>query len=95
MWDTPLPKDHQCYDPLSRKIFVTSQRLSEITSNSVFWATLPRRGRGQEANQGKRFAVVWAIWLHRNEVVFEGKAVSSECLVQEVEKFVGFWFGNV
>ena len=39
--------------------------------------------------------VVWALWLHHNEVVFEGKAVSSEGLLQEVEKFVGFWFGNV
>ena len=80
--------------PIAKRIWA-SQGLSEITSSSVFWVTLTRRGRGQEANRGKRFAVVWAIWLHRNEVVFEGKAVSSEYLIQEVEKFVDFWFGNV
>ena len=66
-----------------------SQGLSEITSSSVFWATLPRQRRGHEAVRGKRFAVLWAIWLHRNEVMFEGKAVSSEGVIQEVE--VG-WF---
>ena len=36
--------------------------------------------------------MVWAIWLHRNEVVFEGKAVSSEGIIHEVESFVGAWF---
>ena len=80
--------------PIAIRIWA-SQRLSDMTSSSVFWATLPRWGRGQVANRGKRFAMVWAIWLHRNEVVFEGKAVSSECHIQEVEKFVGFWFGNM
>ena len=71
------------------------QGLSDITSSSVFWATIPRRRRGHEADRGKGFAVVWALSLHRNEVVFEGKAVSSEGLIQEVEKFVGFWFEKV
>ena len=71
-----------------------NQGLSAITSSSVFWATIPRRRRGHEADRGKRFAVVWALWLHRNEVIFEGKAVSSEGIIHEVEKFVGFWFEN-
>ena len=39
--------------------------------------------------------MIWAIWLHRNEVVFEGKAVSSEGLIQQVERFVGAWFAHV
>ena len=72
-----------------------SQGLSGITSSSVFWATIPRRRQGHKADQGKRVAVVWAIWLHRNEVVFEGKTVSSEGIIHEVEKFVGFWFEHV
>ena len=80
--------------PIAIRIWA-SQGLSVITSSSVFWATLPRRRRGHEADQGKRFAVLWAIWLHRNEVMFEGKAVSSEGVIQEVEKFVGLWYVNV
>ena len=51
-----------------------------------------RRRRGHDADRGRRFAVVWAIWLHRNEVVFERKAVSSEGIIHEVERFVGAWF---
>ena len=39
--------------------------------------------------------MIWAIWLHRNEVVFEGKVVSSEGLIQEVERIVGAWFAHV
>ena len=73
--------------PIAIRIWA-SQGLSDTTSSSVFWATITRRRRGQEADRGKRFAVVWALWLHCNEVVFEG-------LIQEVEKFVGFWFENV
>ena len=72
-----------------------SQGLSEIKSSSIFWATLPRRRRGHDAERGRRFAVVWAIWLHRNEVVFEGKVVSSEGIIHEVECFVGSWFAPV
>ena len=49
-------------------------------------------GENVQADRGKRFAVVCALWLHRNEVVFEGKAVSSEGIIHEVEKFVCFWF---
>ena len=63
--------------PIAIRIW-TSQGLSDITSSSVFWATIQRRRRGQDAD---RFAVVWALWLHRNEVVFEEKAVSSEGLI--------------
>ena len=80
--------------PIATRIWA-SQGLSAITSGSIFWATLPRRRRGHEADRGKRFAVLWAIWLHRNEVMFEGKAVSSEGVIQEVERLVGLWFVNV
>ena len=41
-----------------------SQGPSDITSISVFWATIPRRRQGHEADRGKRFAVVWAIKLY-------------------------------
>ena len=58
-----------------------SQGLLDITSSSVFWATLPRRRQGHEADRGRRFAVLWAIRLHCNEVMFEGKAVSSEGVI--------------
>ena len=77
--------------PIATRIWA-SQGLSEIKSSSVFWATILRRRSGHDADQGRRFAVVWAIWLHRNEVVFDGKAVSSEGIIYEVERFVGAWF---
>ena len=80
--------------PIAIRIWA-SQGLSEIKSSFVFWATIPRRRRGHDAERGRRFVVIWAIWLHRNEVVFEGKAVSSEGIIHEVERFVGVWFAHV
>ena len=77
--------------PIATRVWA-SQGLSEIKSSSVFWTTIPRRRRGHDADRGRRFAVNWAIWLHRNEVVFEGKAVSSEGIIHDVERFVGAWF---
>ena len=50
--------------------------------------------RGHEADRGRRFVVLWAIWLHRNKVFFEGKAVLIEGIIHEVEKFGFFWFEN-
>ena len=79
--------------PIARMVWA-SQGLADIKSSSVFWATIPRRNRGREADRGKRFAVVWGIWLHRNEVVFEGKTVLVDAIIYEVEKFVSFWFEN-
>ena len=66
--------------PIAIRIWA-NQGLSDITLSFIFWATLRRSGRGQEADQGKRFAVVCALWLHCNEVVFEGKAISSEGII--------------
>ena len=39
-----------------------------------------------------RAPVEEAIWLDYNEVIFEGKTVSSEGIIHEVEMFVGSWF---
>ena len=66
-------------------------RLSQVP----YFGLQYRRRRGYDAERGRRFAVIWAIWLHRNEVVFEGKSVSSEGIIQEVERFVGAWFAHV
>ena len=69
-----------------------SQGLSEGTLSSVFWEKMPRRTRGKEKERGRRFAVIWAIWLHRLEVVFKGKTVSEDGVIHEVEKFMAIWF---
>ena len=43
--------------PIAIRIWA-SQGLSEIKSSSVFWATIPRRRRGYDAERGRRFAVI-------------------------------------
>ena len=86
--------DHLFFECRIARVIWASQGLSEITSSSVFWEKMPRRTRGQEKVRGKRFAVLWALWLHRHEVVFKGKAVSVDGIIHEVEKFTSFWFDH-
>ena len=86
--------EHLFFECLLARVVWASQGLSEIKSSSVFWNTMPRRTRGREKERGIRFAVVWAIWLHRREVVFEGRAVSVDSVVHDVEKLIYFWFDH-
>ena len=41
---------------------------------------------------GQILAVLWAIWLHWNEVMFRGKPASIDSVLHEVEGLMGFWF---
>ena len=44
-----------------------------------------------EMGRRRILAVLWAIWLHFNEWVFKGRAVSTDGVIQEVEGFVSCW----
>ena len=37
---------------------------------------------------GRILAVLWAIWLHRNEVVFKGQMVSADGVEHDMGGFV-------
>ena len=86
--------EHLFFECRVARVVWASQGLSEVTSSLVFWNTMPRRIRGQEKERGRRFAVLWAIWLHHREVVFEGRAVSVDSVVHDVEKLIYFWFDH-
>ena len=36
-------------------------------------------------------AVLWAIWLHRNDKLFNGRVVSTDGVAYAVEGFVAAW----
>ena len=46
--------------------------------------------RGLE--EGKPFTVLWALWLHRNEVIFQGRMTPMKSVVHDMEGFVSWWF---
>ena len=46
----------------------------------------------REEEKGKLLAVLWALWLHHNEVIFKGRVASVDSVVQNAEGFVSWWF---
>lgn len=84
--------EHLFFECWFARAIWASQGLSEITSSSTFWATMPRRQWVCEKDRGRRFAVLWAIWSHRNEVIFDGKTVSVDGAINDVERLVFCWF---
>ena len=43
---------------------------------------------------GRILVVIWAIWLHRNEVMFKGRLASMVSVVHEVEGLMASWFSR-
>ena len=37
-------------------------------------------------------AVLWALWLRRNKVIFKGRPALVESIVHDAEDFVSWWF---
>ena len=54
------------------------------------WHSLRQDGYRRKGG-GRILAVTWAIWLHRNEVMFRGKPVSTDNVVHEIEGLKASW----
>ena len=63
-------------------------RLS-VTSEEAFWRSLSGGFFRREADWRRIFGTLWAIWIHRNEVVFRGTTPSGDVIIHTAE---GFYF---
>ena len=63
-----------------------------ITSIEAFWASLSGGFFRREADWRCIFAVLWAIWTHRNEVIFRGANPSGDAIRYAVRGFITLWF---
>ena len=53
-----------------------------------FWDSI-QKIRGKKREEGVRiFAMLWAIWLHQNDKLFNGRAASIKGIANAVEGFV-------
>ena len=51
------------------------------SSDEVFWSSLIDGSFRRETDWRQAFAMLWAIWLHRNEVIFRGVTHSSDAII--------------
>ena len=65
-------------------------RLS-LTFEEAFWSPLSGGFFRREADWSRIFATLWAIWIHRNEVVFRGISPSGDAIRHTAEGFYLSW----
>ena len=65
-------------------------RLS-VTSEEAFWRSQSGGFFRREADWRRIFATLWAIWIHRNEVVFRGTTPSGDVIIHTAEGFYFSW----
>ena len=65
-------------------------RLS-VTSEEAFWSSLSGGFFRREADWRRIFAILWAIWIHKNEVVFRGISPSGDAILHTAEGFYFSW----
>ena len=63
----------------------------DVTSDEAFWTLLRHGASKGEMDQGRTLAVLWEIWLHRNEQFFLWRAVLADEVIQQVDSFVSCW----
>ena len=84
----------QC--PFAHTIWA-SQVITSIEAiyETNFWDSI-QRGRYRKKGKGGRILkVTWAILLHRNEVMFRGRLVSTNNVVHEIEGLTASWAHRV
>ena len=68
----------------------TVARLS-VTSEEAFWSSLSGGFFRGEADWRRIFFTLWAIWIHRDEVVFRGVTPSGDAIIHSTEGFDLSW----
>ena len=62
-----------------------------VSSNEAFWSSLINGSFRREQDWRRAFATLWAIWIHRNEVIFRGVTPSSDAITYAAGGYVISW----
>ena len=63
----------------------------DTTSADAFWRSLSQGPFRREAEWRTIFATLWAIWLHRNEIIFRGRLPSTDTVQHEARWIAQSW----
>lgn len=64
----------------------------DVTVANAFRFLGLSKGCPRKIERGRLLGALWAIWLHRNEDIFKGRAVSIDGTVQDAANLVSYWF---
>ena len=67
----------------------------EAIYETNFWDSIQQGSHQMEEDGGQILAVIWAIWLHQNEVMFKGRLASIDSVVHEVEGLGASWLYHI
>ena len=63
----------------------------DTTSADALWGSLCQGPFRREAECRTIFATLWAIWLHRNEIIFRGRLPSTDAVQHEARWIAQSW----
>ena len=78
--------------PLVQSVW-TAAALGEIdvTVGDTFWQSICQGPFRREAEWQTIFATLWAIWLHRNEIIFRGRPPSTDAVQHAARGIARSW----
>ena len=62
-----------------------------VSSDEEFWSSFIDSSFRRETAWRRVFATLWAIWTHRNEVIFRGVTPSGDAIQHTTEGFFYSW----
>ena len=63
----------------------------DTTSADAFWRSLCQGPFRREVEWRTIFATLWAIWLHRNEIIFRGRLPSTDAVQYDARWIAQYW----
>ena len=63
----------------------------DVSTAESFWSSIARGSFRRAAEWNTIFANLWAIWLHRNEVVFRGRSPSVDAIQHDARGIAYSW----
>ena len=63
-----------------------------VSSAEAFWTSVSGNFFRREADWRCIFAVLWAIWTHRDEIIFRGVTPSGDAISYAARGFSSSWF---
>ena len=63
----------------------------DTSSWEAFWRSLSAGPYRLKAEWQNIFVLLWAIWSHRNEVIFKGRPPSVDAIQHDVRGFISIW----
>lgn len=63
----------------------------DVSTDAALWQSVCSGPFRRETEWQRLFATLWAIWLHRNEVIFRGRPPSVDAILHDARGLAVLW----